>query len=190
MAEPPFRRRSLRDELLDLAEEVVHRRGTDALSLRDLARAAGVSHGAPRTHFPDRAALLDALATRGYDRLTSALITSSHQQASPEEKLRSAAHASVAFATTEPALADLMFAAKLDEPSLQVSKAGERLFSAIRGLFDAEIGVGPLDGRAARLPLLFATMMQGIARLAAARLIDVEQAKVLVDDVVDLLAAR
>ena len=33
-----------------------------ALSLRELARDAGVSHGAPRRHFPDRAALLDAVA--------------------------------------------------------------------------------------------------------------------------------
>ena len=39
--------------------------GTDSLSLRDLARQAGVSHAAPRRHFADRQALLDALADAG-----------------------------------------------------------------------------------------------------------------------------
>jgi AcrR family transcriptional regulator len=43
--------------------------GIDALSLRELARQAGVSHGAPRSHVIDRQALLDALAERGFNRL-------------------------------------------------------------------------------------------------------------------------
>ena len=51
--------------LLDQAEIVVRQRGVDQLSLRELAREAGVSHGAPRSHFIDRKALLDALAERG-----------------------------------------------------------------------------------------------------------------------------
>ena len=43
------------------------------LSLRELAREVGVSHGAPRRHFPDRQALLDALAEAGFERLGAEL---------------------------------------------------------------------------------------------------------------------
>ncbi len=47
--------RNLRTVLLEQAEVVLRERGIDALSLRELAREAGVSHGAPRSHFIDRA---------------------------------------------------------------------------------------------------------------------------------------
>ena len=48
-------------------------RGVQDLSLRELAREVGVSHGAPRRHFPDRQALLDALAEAGFERLGAEL---------------------------------------------------------------------------------------------------------------------
>ncbi len=48
-------------------------RGVQELSLRELAREVGVSHGAPRRHFPDRQALLDALAEAGFARLGAEL---------------------------------------------------------------------------------------------------------------------
>ncbi|WAP58220.1 helix-turn-helix domain-containing protein [Streptomyces sp. S465] len=62
MSVRPFHHGNLRAVLLDQAELVLRERGIDALSLRELAREAGVSHGAPRSHFIDRNALLDALA--------------------------------------------------------------------------------------------------------------------------------
>lgn len=65
MTERPFHHGNLRAVLLDEAGAVVRESGVGGLSLRDLARRAGVSHGAPRSHFVDRQALLDALAERG-----------------------------------------------------------------------------------------------------------------------------
>ncbi|WP_206336565.1 TetR/AcrR family transcriptional regulator, partial [Pseudomonas viridiflava] len=59
--------------LLDEAVQVLREDGVDGLSLRDLARRAGVIHGAPRSHFVDRQALLDALAVLGFERLTTAV---------------------------------------------------------------------------------------------------------------------
>src|SRR2546423_10657820 len=64
---------SLRAALLERAEQVVTERGVHALSLRELAREVGVSHGAPRRHFAGRQALLDALALEGFERLGRAL---------------------------------------------------------------------------------------------------------------------
>src|ERR1700747_3401130 len=65
----PYHHGNLRSELLAEAERTVREQGVDKLSLRELARATGVSHAAPRRHFPDRQALLDALAESGFERL-------------------------------------------------------------------------------------------------------------------------
>jgi AcrR family transcriptional regulator len=69
----PYHHGNLRAALLDAAECSVEEQGAEQLSLRELARAVGVSHAAPRSHFPDRQALLDALAERGFDRLAAAM---------------------------------------------------------------------------------------------------------------------
>ena len=63
--ERPYHHGNLRSALLAAAERTVRERGVQELSLRELAREVGVSHGAPRRHFPDRQALLDALAESG-----------------------------------------------------------------------------------------------------------------------------
>src|SRR6201992_4354102 len=69
MAERPYHHGNLRTELLAAAARPVRERGLGALSLRELAREAEVSHAAPRRHFADRQALLDALAEAGFERL-------------------------------------------------------------------------------------------------------------------------
>ncbi|MBW3550170.1 MAG: lipid IV(A) 3-deoxy-D-manno-octulosonic acid transferase [Proteobacteria bacterium] len=56
----PYHHGNLRSALMEAAERALERGGVQALSLRELAREIGVSHAAPRRHFPDRQALLDA----------------------------------------------------------------------------------------------------------------------------------
>lgn len=63
----------LRRTLIDAAVAVVAEGGLEALSLREAARRAGVSPGAPYHHFSTRAALLAAVAIEGFDRLSAAL---------------------------------------------------------------------------------------------------------------------
>lgn len=63
----------LRQAVLSAALDVIATEGPSALSLRDLARRAGVSHAAPAHHFKDRAGLLTAVATEGFDLLAAAL---------------------------------------------------------------------------------------------------------------------
>src|ERR1700761_1366988 len=65
----PYHHGHLRTTLLAEAERALSEDGIEALSLRELARRAGVSHAAPRRHFADRKALLDALAEAGFTRL-------------------------------------------------------------------------------------------------------------------------
>src|SRR5256885_7264933 len=56
----------LRRTLIDAALRIVEQAGPGALSLRELARHAGVSHAAPYRHFASREALLAALAVEGF----------------------------------------------------------------------------------------------------------------------------
>jgi AcrR family transcriptional regulator len=68
----PYHHGDLRRALLDAAVETIATDGVAALSLRALARRAGVSHAAPAHHFGDRTGLLTAIATEGYDGLAAA----------------------------------------------------------------------------------------------------------------------
>src|SRR6185312_2779105 len=118
MAERPYHHGNLRPELLAAAERTVRERGVQALSLRELARDVGVSHAAPRRHFPDRQALLDALAEAGFARLGEELRAAFDGAGEGfEDRLGAVAAAYVRFATEDAALLELMFAGKKHEES-------------------------------------------------------------------------
>src|ERR1700741_2439858 len=69
----PYHHGDLRDALVQAAQRILETDGLAALSLRAVARRAGVSPAAPYHHFPDKQALLDAVAERGFDALTAAM---------------------------------------------------------------------------------------------------------------------
>ena len=78
----------------------MEKEGLSALSLRELARRAGVSHNAPYRHFPDRESLLTALAAEGFERLGQAL---------ERRPRREMGEAYVEFALAHPQRFRLMF---------------------------------------------------------------------------------
>ena len=78
---------NLRNALLSAALEVVREEGVGAISLREVARRAGVSHAAPAHHFGDKAGLLTALATQGYE-LFGAALRDGAARAQGDPKLR------------------------------------------------------------------------------------------------------
>lgn len=69
---PKYHHGNLRQALLDAALELIREKGVAALSLREVARRAGVSHAAPAHHFKDKSGLLTALATAGFERFAQA----------------------------------------------------------------------------------------------------------------------
>jgi AcrR family transcriptional regulator len=73
MARQSYHHGDLRRAFLDAAVEVIGESGPGAMSLRELARRAGVSHAASQHHFGDRAGLLTAVACQGYELLADAL---------------------------------------------------------------------------------------------------------------------
>src|ERR1700761_4628452 len=109
MKERPYHHGNLRTALLAAAERTLRERGAQELSLRELARDVGVSHGAPRRHFPDRQALLDALAESGFDRLGRELKAAAAGAGDEfQPRLEATAAAYIRFATADPALLDLV----------------------------------------------------------------------------------
>ncbi|HEY4419033.1 MAG TPA: TetR family transcriptional regulator, partial [Pseudonocardia sp.] len=78
----PYHHGDLRRALLDTALQAVAEQGPAAISLRDVARRAGVSHAAPTHHFGDKTGLLTALAAEGWSLLADALTEAGEQKRS------------------------------------------------------------------------------------------------------------
>jgi AcrR family transcriptional regulator len=107
---------SLRETLVRACLELIRAEGIGAVSLRRVAREAGVSPGAPYHHFPDRAALLTAIAVDGF-RLLEARLTAARDAApSPSAALVGLTEAYVVFAHEQPAYFQLMFRPDLAHP--------------------------------------------------------------------------
>jgi AcrR family transcriptional regulator len=182
----PYHHGNLREALLAAAEQTVRERGVAALSLRELARDVGVSHGAPRRHFPDRQALLDALAQAGFARLGAELGASVDGAGEDfEARLRAIAAAYVRFATRDAALLELMFANKHREPSGTVQDAAERSFAVMLGLIEQGQRDGALQsGEPERVGLVLFATIQGIAALVSGGIVAAEQIDELVADAI------
>src|SRR5690348_3653414 len=99
----PYHHGALRDALLEAAERVLERDGLPGLTLRAVAREAGVSHAAPTHHFGDLTGLLSELAAIGF-RQFSAAMTAAKASGTLQEQGLAAARAYVAFAQAHPGM--------------------------------------------------------------------------------------
>ncbi|MEU3614653.1 TetR/AcrR family transcriptional regulator [Streptomyces sp. NPDC006872] len=100
----------LRSRLVDVGVDLVTREGAGALTLREIARRAGVSHGAPRRHFPTHLELLSAIAHRGFTELAGRVTTTlGDGTADPRTQLAELGRAYLEFALENPGMYELMF---------------------------------------------------------------------------------
>src|SRR3954469_21951019 len=83
--ESPYHHGALRDALLTAAETVLERDGLQGLTLRAVAREAGVSHAAPTHHFGDLTGLLSELAAIGFRRFGAAMRSAAASGSTPRE---------------------------------------------------------------------------------------------------------
>lgn len=97
----------LRARLVAAGAELLRSEGVAALSLREIARRAGVSHGAPRRYFPTHVALLSAIARTGFAAL-SAEVTAA-LAANPPDPVATLARLYVRFGRRDPHMFELMF---------------------------------------------------------------------------------
>jgi AcrR family transcriptional regulator len=125
MAEHTYHHGALRRALLDAALATLDE--GEEISLRAVARRAGVSHAAPYHHFADRKALVAALAQEGLARLMDALRAAALPEEDPRLQLLEIGVVYVRFATENRALFRLMFSAELADreglPELQSAYA-------------------------------------------------------------------
>ena len=103
----------LRNGLLVAARAILEEESLAALTLRAVARRAGVSHAAPYRHFPNHEALLVELAIEGFDELREALGAAAKASGSEPDRVAHIGAAYMRFVATRPALARLMFGGQL-----------------------------------------------------------------------------
>jgi AcrR family transcriptional regulator len=113
----PYHHGDLRRALVDAARRLLEAEGPSALSLRAVAREAGVSPAAPYHHFKDKAELLDAVAQEGWDRLQVEMAAAKNSDHGLHQ-LTALGIAYVCFARDNPALYRVMYDATRDKESL------------------------------------------------------------------------
>ena len=162
--EAPYHHGDLRDALIQAAQEILEADGIAVLSLRAVARRAGVSPAAPYHHFPDKQALLDAVAERGFDALTAAMTTRMGKVSGGAARLDASGIGYVAFAVANPALFGLMFSTLGQHPpagtSLDVAR--QRAYAVLQ---DAVAACSPSGKAGADECLRLWAVVHGIAKL-------------------------
>ncbi|MPZ83033.1 MAG: TetR family transcriptional regulator [Actinophytocola sp.] len=130
MTKSAYHHGNLRPVLIDAALTLIAERGPASVSLRDLARVAGVSHAAPAHHFGDKAGLFTAIATQGNALLAEAL--------GGEPDMRELGVRYLRFAAEHPSHFEVMFRPDLyhrDDPELTAARAraGDLLRAGVPG---------------------------------------------------------
>src|SRR4051812_20909695 len=100
----PYHHGDLHEALLQAAERVLERDGLAGLTLRAVAREAGVSHAAPTHHFGDLTGLISELAAIGFRMFNAAMAVANASETHPMMKGMASAKAYVAFAQAHPGI--------------------------------------------------------------------------------------
>lgn len=98
------------------AIELLAEKSASSLSLREVARRAGVSHNAPYHHFGDRQGLLKAVAARSLRDLYDAMVEAREKTTAPHERLLDIGEAYVRFAVEHPGQFDAIFDPEICDP--------------------------------------------------------------------------
>jgi AcrR family transcriptional regulator len=116
MAGNTYHHGDLKNALIKAGVEILAREGLGGLSLRKVARQAGVSHAAPYSHFADKQALIAAISTEGFKQLHVQIEAVKNTQAgNPSTLLVETAWAYFQFALNEPDRFKLMFSSVLEK---------------------------------------------------------------------------
>ncbi|RXG90591.1 TetR/AcrR family transcriptional regulator [Bradyrhizobium vignae] len=130
--ETPYHHGALREALLLAAERVLERDGLAGLTLRAVAREAGVSHAAPTHHFGDLTGLLSELAAVGFRQFNAAMASACDSATTPLERALARPKAYVAYAQAHPGMYGIMFRTeRLDYSRPSLHEAAEASFAGL-----------------------------------------------------------
>lgn len=142
---------ALRGALIEAGVAIVERAGVEALSLRAVARGAGVSHSAPYHHFATKSELLAAVAAAGFDRLVRTIdeVAAEATLRCHLDGLRAVGTGYLRFALSHPGVFRLMFRPELTRPADHpvLLEAEARAFGKLLAMIVACQSAGELPGK-------------------------------------------
>ncbi|KJC39542.1 transcriptional regulator [Bradyrhizobium sp. LTSP849] len=137
-AETPYHHGALREALLQAAERVLERDGLAGLTLRAVAREAGVSHAAPTHHFGDLTGLVSELAAIGFRQFNAAMASACDSATTSLSRALARPKAYVAYAQAHPGMYGLMFRTeRLDYSRPSLHEAAESSFAGLANAIGA-----------------------------------------------------
>lgn len=163
-SEKPYHHGDLASALREAARAILEEKGLPALSLRSVARRAGVSHAAPYRHYPSREALLADVAMKGLGELQAEISIAGAKPGDRGERIVHIGGAYLRFAVRHSGLLRLMFGAELPNRA------------ETPGLAEATAAIGEEIGRALRDPAAGLTVWAAVHGFSI----------MLLDDVIDL----
>lgn len=166
----PYHHGDLSRALVEAARRILETEGPAALSLRAVAREAGVSPAAPYHHFKDKGELLDAVAHEGWAALDAALGEARAKAVDSKERMTSLGVAYVCFARDNPALYRVMYDCSRDKDALPEQMKEEGAYCQVRNTIDERSG-----GTATPLDLELATIAAWCAGHGLAEMISFKQ---------------
>ena len=135
----PYHHGALHDALLSTAEQVLERDGLAGLTLRAVAREAGVSHAAPTHHFGDLTGLVSELAAIGFRRFNAAMAAADSDGDTLAERAMARAKAYVGYAQAHPGMYGIMFRTeRLDMTRPVLHEAARASFAGLAGAIGAQ----------------------------------------------------
>jgi AcrR family transcriptional regulator len=165
----PYHHGDLPSALLDAVDGLLREGGLDAVSLRAAARRAGVSHAAPAHHFGDKAGLLAAYASQGFERFAAVLRDARDGTAGTgEDRLRAMALAYLGFVRDERPRFEVMFRPELiGEHRQDVHDVGAASFAVLADEIAACLDETATEEDVGGLALSAWSSVHGLAMLTA-----------------------
>ncbi len=186
---------ALRPALINAAEEILRNDGIEALSLRALARATGVTQAAPYSHFANKDELLAAVAEAGFQRLALSMVDAATGQPDARGRIEKLIAAYIRFAVANDQLFRLMFSRELAEmknyPTLAMT-AGKS-YALISAVLARRAGADPAETRFQTVAIW--SLCHGLTQLIMDARVHIEQfgasdIDAFVRRTVDLFAAQ
>jgi AcrR family transcriptional regulator len=162
----PYHHGDLPTALLEAVDGLVRDEGLEAVSLRAVARRAGVSHAAPAHHFTDKSGLLAAFAQQGFAAFADRLEEASAGPGTRAERLQAMGRAYLTFARDHRPWFEVMFRPELTPGHGDaVHDAGDRAFAALLDHVTSCLDEGASPDEAMTLTLAAWSTVHGFAHL-------------------------
>lgn len=172
MARDQYHHGNLHQELVQAARGLIETSGVAGLSLRGVAREAGVSQAAPYHHFSNKEALLAEVSQQGFEQLIAAVLASMGEAELAPVRMQAMGHAYITFGLEHPKLYDLMFSNECPAERHPILKTvGERAFGlVVESVMRGQAQGAYRDGEPVHLAMAVWSAVHGLVSLLQNRL--------------------